>query len=226
MYLFTKRILDIIIALLALIILSPIFFISILILLSTGEHYVFYFQQRIGYKNKPFKICKFATMLKDSPNMPGGTITLRKDSRVLPLGRFFRFTKINELPQIFNVLIGNMSIVGPRPLVEKGFQEYTAYHQSRVYNVKPGITGIGSIVFRDEEKLLSNTDMDPREYYRKYIQPYKGELELWYQDNASLWVDVKIIFLTAFCILFHDNKLHNYCFKNLPKLEEDIKESC
>lgn len=218
MYLFVKRVFDIFVALFALVVLSPILLVSIIILLLTGEHYVFYFQKRIGYKNKPFYIWKFATMLRNSPNMQGGTITTRNDSRVLPFGKFLRMTKINELPQIVNVLIGDMSIVGPRPLVEKGFEHYLPHQQERVYNMKPGITGIGSVVFRDEEKLLSQTELEPKEFYRRYIQPYKGDLELWYQDHASVWVDLVIVALTVLCILRPHNQLHSLVFKDLPEL--------
>lgn len=226
MYLFVKRVFDIFVALFALVVLSPILLLSGIILLLTGEHYVFYFQKRIGYKNKPFNIWKFATMLKDSPNMNGGTITTRNDDRVLPFGKILRMTKINELPQIVNVLLGDMSIVGPRPLVEKGFQHYLPHQQERVYNMKPGITGIGSVVFRDEEKLLSQTAMEPREFYRQYIQPYKGELELWYQDHASFWLDLQIVVLTALAILLPHNELHVRFFTDLPKLNiTEEKES-
>ena len=94
-------------------------------MLLTGEHYVFYFQKRIGYKNKPFDIWKFATMLKASPGLAGGFHTTQKDPRILPMGCFLRRTKINELPQLVNILIGDMSIVGPRPLVEKTFDPYS-----------------------------------------------------------------------------------------------------
>lgn len=220
MYKFTKRLIDILIATFALIVLSPILLTSALVLLCTGEHYVFYFQKRVGYHNQAFNIWKFATMLKDSPNLGGGLITVRQDPRVLPFGRILRITKINELPQIVNVLIGDMSIVGPRPLVEKGFLQYTQEQQEKVYNMKPGITSIGSVVFRDEEKLLTSTDLPPKEFYRLYIQPYKGNLELWYQQNASLSVDFKIIFLTAWSILFPHNHLHQKWFKGLPELPQ------
>ena len=91
----------------------------------TGEHYIFYFQERIGFKNKPFKIFKFATMLKNSPNIGTGLHTTSKDPRILPMGGFLRKTKINELPQLINIFLGNMSIVGPRPLVNKTFEPYS-----------------------------------------------------------------------------------------------------
>jgi lipopolysaccharide/colanic/teichoic acid biosynthesis glycosyltransferase len=213
---FFKRLIDLTIALIALTILSPILIPVIIGLLLTGEHYVFYFQKRIGYKNKPFDIWKFATMLKASPNLPGGLHTTKKDPRLMPLGGFLRKTKINEIPQIINILKGDMSIVGPRPLVDKTFLPYSQYVQDNIYNVKPGLTGIGSIVFRDEERLISETKMDPKEFYAKHISPYKGELELWYQKNLSFYTDLVLIILTAWTVLQPNNNLVYTVFKDLP----------
>ena len=217
MYKFLKRLTDITIAALALIILSPILIIAIIILLITGEHEVFYYQKRIGYKNKPFYIWKFATMLKNSPNVGTGHITLRNDPRVTWFGKILRITKINELPQIINVFKGDMSIVGPRPLMESGFKLYSEEIKNKIYNVKPGITGIGSLIFRDEEKLISAAD-DPIAMYAT-ISPFKGALEMWYQKNASMHVDLMIIFLTAWSIVSPKNTLQNKVFKDLPAKE-------
>jgi lipopolysaccharide/colanic/teichoic acid biosynthesis glycosyltransferase len=214
MYKFLKRLTDILIAAIALIILSPVLILSIIILLFTGEHKVFYFQKRLGYKNRIFYICKFATMLKNSPNMGTGEITLRNDPRVTKFGKILRISKVNELPQIINVLKGDMCIVGPRPLMEASFKQYPDEVQQKIYNCKPGITGIGSLIFRDEEKLVSDAP-DPNDMYRNIYQ-YKGKLELWYQGKASLYTDFKIIFLTAWSILFPQNKLTGKIFKDLP----------
>ena len=148
---FLKRIIDILLAVIALIILSPLLIPVCIGLLLTGEHYIFYFQKRIGYKNRYFDIWKFATMLKASPNLAGGLQTTKNDPRLMPMGGFLRKTKINELPQLVNILTGDMSIIGPRPLVDKTFAPYPEHVKAVIYNVKPGLTGIGSIVFRDEE---------------------------------------------------------------------------
>ena len=212
---FLKRILDFTLAIIILLVLSPIFIICIIVLLLTGEHEVFYFQKRIGKANQPFFIWKFATMLKNSPNIGTGTYTIRNDPRVLPFGVFLRKSKINELPQIFNVLLGSMSVVGPRPLVEKHFEMYSREVKNKIGDMIPGITGIGSIVFRDEEKILSQGE-NPREIYKKKVAPYKGALELWYQQNISFWVDIKIMILTFWIILFPDSNLHYKWLKNLP----------
>ncbi len=214
MYRFLKRIIDILIAAIALILLSPILAPSMIILLLTGEHEVFFFQKRVGYKNRIFNIWKFATMLKNSPNIGTGEITLRNDPRVTKFGRILRMTKVNELPQIFNVFMGDMSIVGPRPLMEVSVKLYPEEIQKLIYNCKPGMTGIGSLIFRDEEKIISDAP-DAKQMYA-VIYPYKGELEMWYQKHASLYTDFMIIFLTAWSILFPQNKLVHKIFKDLP----------
>jgi lipopolysaccharide/colanic/teichoic acid biosynthesis glycosyltransferase len=216
MYLFIKRIFDILFSLIALVILSP-FLIPIIIALSlTGEKEVLYNQNRIGYRNKIFGIIKFATMLKNSANIGTGVITLRNDPRVTPVGQFLRITKINELPQILNVLLGDMSIVGPRPLMQVSFDLYTPDVQEVIYSTRPGITGIGSIIFRDEEKLVSES-ADPKATYANIIYPYKGQLEVWYQKNISFYTDFMIIFFTAWVIVFPKSNLIYDWFKDLPK---------
>jgi len=213
---FIKRILDIIISLVALIILSPLLIPVMLLLWATGEHYVFYGQNRIGLKNSIFKIWKFATMLKASPSLGTGSITTRNDPRVLPFGRFLRKTKINELPQIFNILLGDMALVGPRPLMKVDFDKYSPEIQSIIYNTRPGLTGIASIVFSDEEQYYTGNITDPHEYDRIYIAPYKGALENWYQQHCSFSTDIKIIFLTAWVIILPKSKLTYTFFRDLP----------
>ncbi len=218
MYKLTKRLIDIIASLIALLILLPVFIPIIIILKFSAEGEVFYFQERIGLKNKKFMIWKFATMLKNSMNMGTGSITLQNDFRVTKIGKFLRKTKINELPQIINILKGDISIVGPRPLVTKTFSAYSKNVQSKIYNVKPGLTGIGSIVFRDEESIISSIkEEDPHDFYKRVIAPYKGELEIWYQQNKSIILDIILILLTAWVVIFPSSELHFKLFKNLPK---------
>jgi lipopolysaccharide/colanic/teichoic acid biosynthesis glycosyltransferase len=156
-------------------------------------------------------------MLKNSPNIGTGTITMRNDPRLLPMGKFLRKTKINELPQILNVLIGNMSFVGPRPLVDKTYNAYPENIRIKVYDSVPGITGVGSVFFRDEEALISNSGRPPHEFYEEVIAPYKGELEMWYNAKQSFYVDLMILFLTAWVIFFPKSKLMFKIFNNLPK---------
>ena len=218
MYKFFKRSLDIVVSFVALVILLPFFIPIIIILRFTAEGEVFYFQERIGKNNSRFQIWKFATMLKNSMNMGSGSITLKNDFRVTSIGVFLRKTKINELPQIINILKGDMSLVGPRPLVNKTFSAYSDDVQSNIYKVKPGITGIGSILFRDEEAIISAvSNEDPFEFYKRIIAPYKGEVEMWYQKNCSFYLDIQLILMTAWVILFPKTRLYEKWFLNLPK---------
>lgn len=210
-------------ALIALLILSPFLIPICIILLLTGEHEVFYLQNRVGFKNSRFKIWKFATMMKNSSKMGTGSLTLRNDPRVLPIGKFLRKTKINELPQIINVLIGNMSFVGPRPQMEVDFYKFPVHVQEVIYNSNPGITGIGSIIFRDEEKWISNAQGDKHEFYKNHIAPYKGELEIWYQKKLSLYTDFMLLFLTAWAIIAPESNLIYSVFHDLPVRPEILK---
>jgi len=214
---FFKRVLDIFLSLTAIILLSPFFLIICLGLLLTGEHYIFYLQKRIGLYNKEFNIIKFATMLKNSPNMGSGVYTAKNDTRILPLGSFLRKTKINEFPQLLNVLIGNMSVIGPRPLVKKTYNFYSKEIRDRIGSVKPGISGVQQIIFRSEDEMLKNADIPLEEYYKKNIAPYKGRLENWYSKNISFYNDMLIILLTIFTVLSRKSNLIFKVFKDLPK---------
>ena len=218
MYQLLKRLMDVMLALVALVLLIPLLLPVMIALKLTGEHEVFYFQERIGRGKRKFMMWKFATMLKASPNLLGGLHTTRRDPRVLPLGRFLRMTKINELPQLVNILIGDMSFVGPRPLVDKTFAPYPDEVKARIYNIRPGLTGIGSIIFRDEERLLSDCGGDPGAFYAQHIAPAKGTLELWYQNHLSLATDLMLIFLTGWVILFPRSRLLRRWFRDLPTI--------
>ncbi len=212
-----KRLLDLFISVIALIVLSPLLILCIIILSFTGEGEVFYLQERLGFHNSKFFIIKFATMLKNSPNIGSGSITVRNDPRVLPFGNFLRKTKINELPQIINVIKGEMSIVGPRPQMKVDFEKFPEVVRDEIYKSKPGITGIGSIVFRDEEKWISNHNGDKHIFYKEKIAPYKTDLELWYLKNQSFLVDLKLILITALVIFFPKLNIIDKFFKNIPE---------
>lgn len=216
MYRFIKRLCDFVLSLIAIVCLLWLLIPITIILLLTGEHYVFYFQERIGLGGKPFKVWKFATMLKNSPNIGTGTVTVRNDPRVLPFGGFLRKTKLNELPQLINILIGNMSIIGPRPMVKKGFETYSEEVREAVSKMKPGLSGIGSVVFRDEEYYISLAN-DPVGFASEVIHPHKGNLEIWYYKNRSLYVDFMIIFLTVWVIIFPKSDLIYKVFPTLPR---------
>lgn len=217
MYTLSKRVIDIMLSGIAILVFLPIFVVISLILKFSGEGEIFYLQERVGFKAKPFMIYKFATMIKNSPNLGSGDVTLRNDPRVTKVGKFLRASKLNELPQLFNVFLGHISIIGPRPLMRVGFNRYSKNFQNSIYNVKPGLTGIGSIVFRDEERVITESKLAPHECYKQVILPYKGELEMWYQKNCNLFLDFKLMFLTGWVILAPSSKLHEKMLKDLPK---------
>ncbi len=207
---------------LALALLAPLLIPIVIILSMTGEKEIFYRQSRIGKDGKIFYLLKFATMLKNSPALGTGDITVRNDPRVLPVGHFLRKTKINEIPQILNILKGDMSLVGPRPLTPTTFGYYDATTQQLIKQLKPGLTGIGSIVFRDEESILARSSKDSTSCYKEDIAPYKGELEKWYFKNQSLKIDFLIIVLTAWAILFPESRAHEKLFNDLPVPGSDL----
>lgn len=207
-------------SILAIVILSPLLIPIIIGLKLTGEGYIFYFQERVGLNNKHFKIYKFATMLKDSPNIGSGLITTLKDPRITPMGGFLRKSKINELPQLLNIIFGDMSVVGPRPVMQKSFDQYPEDVKKVIYNVKPGLTGIGSIVFRDEEELITKVKEsggDTWDFYKNTIYPHKGNLEDWYQKNQSFITDLKIILATAWVIIKPNSSIAEDWFCGIPK---------
>ena len=210
------RIIDILLSGLAIIVLSPLLLPIMLILRFTGEGKVLYLQERVGQDGKPFGIWKFATMLENSPNMKNAYITTHGDPRVLPFGGFLRKSKINELPQLVNILKGDISVVGPRPQVKAHLDLYPKDKLDDVLSIQPGLTGIASLFFRDEETMISNSDMEPKEFYRAFIAPYKADLEIWYKNNQNLYTYFMLIALTAWSIFFSDSKLYRKVFKDLP----------
>ena len=211
-----KQSLDITISLILLLLFLPFGLVIAAILRFTGEGEVFYVQRRVGKDGKTFGLIKFATMLKDSPNMGPGTITLKNDPRVLPFGRLLRKTKLNEVPQLLNVLKGEMSMVGPRPLTPQTFGYYPADVQERIVKVRPGLTGVGSIVFRNEESIIARSTKPAIDCYKEDIAPYKGQLEAWYRANRSMWLDLKLIFLTATVVIVPNNMFYNRFQRALP----------
>lgn len=212
-----KRFLDIVFSLCIIVLLLPAAIPIMLILRLTGEGKIFYRQPRIGKGGKLIKMYKFATMLEKSPEIGTGDITLKDDPRVLPCGKFLRKFKINEVPQVINILKGEMTLVGPRPLTPKNFNMYAPDVKKQIVEMVPGLTGIGSIVFRDEETIIARSSKPFLECYRDEIAPYKGELELWYARNQNLWVDMKIVFITAWLVVFPQSTIYEAAFANLPR---------
>ena len=215
-----KRVFDILVSGTALLVLSPILLVVIAILKVTGEREAFYFQERVGFLGKIIYVTKFVTMVKNAPNMGTQDITLKNDPRVLPIGKFLRKSKLNEVPQLWDVFVGTISLVGWRPLMPKGFADYPKWVQEKIVSVKPGLTGIGSLVFRDEEAIIARAQeegRDLRQCYREDIMPFKGELESWYVDHASLWTDLKIVLATAIAVLRPQWRGFWGWFGDLPK---------
>ena len=213
-----KRFLDLSLSLIAIILLFPCLLPIIIILKFTGEGFVFYKQPRVGKDEKVFYLYKFATMFKNSPNMKGGNITSKSDPRVLPFGKILRKYKLNELPQIINVLKGDMSIIGRRPTVREHFDFYDLEVKSTISKLKPGLSGVSSIVFRDEENyFIENSPEKNKLIYQNKIAPFKGELEMWYSRNQSFITDLFLIFITIISIVRPASNLHNIIFKDLPK---------
>lgn len=219
-----QRIFDIVLSILIILVLSPLLLIIIITLSATGEKEVFYVQARVGKGGGLFGTFKFATMVKNSSKMGTGLITTKDDPRVLPIGKILRKTKINEFPQLFNILIGDMSFVGPRPQVQKHFDVFPGHVKAEIIKIRPGLTGIGSIVFRDEESILEkNKHLSYEECYSDLIAPYKGELELWYIRNKSLINYIKLICVTGWVVIFSGSRIYMKIFKNLPKQPSNLE---
>ena len=194
-----------------------------LLLKFSGEGEIFFIQERIGINRKKFNLYKFSTMLKDSPNLGSGTVTLKDDPRILPLGKILRKTKINELPQLLNVLIGNMSLIGPRPQTERCFDIFPSAFQEIIINIKPGLSGIGPIIFRDEENILEG-HKNIEDIYDKKIGPYKGDVEAWYINKQNIFTYFLLIFLTLWVIFFPKSEAVWKLFRSLPAPPDELKK--
>ena len=182
----------------------------------------FFLQNRVGKKGKYFKLFKFATMLKDSPQMNTGTITIKNDPRILPFGKFLRISKINELPQLFNIIKGDMSIIGPRPLTKQTFDLYRIEAKMQILKVRPGLSGIGSIIFRKEEDLIDKDKISMNSYFNS-ISSYKGELEQWFIINKNLYLYFILIILTLWVVIHPSSKMVWKIFPTLPKPPKELR---
>ena len=219
-----QRILDILFSGLAVIFLSPILIPVIILLKFSGEGEVFFSQKRVGKNGNLFKLLKFATMLKDSPNIGAGTVTLKDDPRVLPFGKILRKTKINELPQLLNILRGDMSVVGPRPQTPRCFDVFPVESQNEIKKVRPGLSGLGPIVFRDEENILSQNESSIA-FYDSVIAPYKGEVESFYVDVQNVITYFKVIIATIWVVIFPNSKIVWRLFPKLPQPPKPLVSS-
>jgi len=194
----SKRLFDLVFSVSGLLLLSPLLvFLAVLVKASDGGP-VFFRQERVGQGGRPFQIVKFRSMVLNAEKR-GPSVTRDGDARITRVGRFLRKTKLDELPQLWNVLRGDMSFVGPRPEVIRYVEHYTA-EQRRVLALKPGITDLATLKFRNEEELLGNA-VDTEQFYLEHCVPRKIELNLAYADAANVWEDLKIILRTLRLLL-------------------------
>ena len=192
-----KRIFDLIITIIGLFFLLPFLLLICLIILFTSKGKIFYKQKRMGKNEIPFTLFKFRTMVEGADRK--GLLTVgMNDSRITPVGFFLRKYKLDELPQLLNIIKGDMSLVGPRPEVEKYTSLYDA-EQKKVLSIKPGLTDYASIKYKNENEILAKFD-NPEKGYIEQIMPDKLKLNLEYINNRNLWMDIKIIFATIFKI--------------------------
>ena len=196
-YSFYKRIFDILFSSILLLIFSPLYFLISLLIFITSPGPVIYKGSRAGIYGSEFKIYKFRTMVINAEKI-GGFSTAKNDKRLIKYGRFFRKYKLDELPQLFNVLKGDMSFVGPRPQVFYYTNKYKGENKN-ILNVKPGITDLSTISFSDMDSVLGSLNVD--KYYEENIEPKKNKLRLDYVKNISFGLDIKILFLTVFTLV-------------------------
>jgi lipopolysaccharide/colanic/teichoic acid biosynthesis glycosyltransferase len=206
---------DLLFSLVALVALSPLLVLVIIALRFSGEGEIFYRQIRIGKGGREFRLLKFATMMKNSSAMGSGELTLPNDPRVLPLGRILRKTKLNELPQLLNILVGDLSVIGPRPQTRRYYDCYAAADRVWIDTIRPGLSGVGSILFRDEEALLANV-ADPVTFDEQVITPYKGEVEHWFAVNQSVSLYFELIVITVLVVLWPSFGLHQRLLRRVP----------
>lgn len=217
------RLLDIIFATLSLLLFSVVLAPVVVVLRFTGERNIFYHQERVGRNGRTFSILKFATMLENSPNLLTGNLTIKDDPRVLPVGRFLRYSKINELPQLINIIKGDMGFVGYRPVTRDHWDLYPENSRNELQKHRPGLTGLGSLIFRNEEKLLVGTN-NPQRYYVEVIAPQKAALEVWYSRNLNIYLWFLLIVLTAVIVLFPKANLKRFLPTEVTDLASVILE--
>jgi len=188
-----KRIFDFLVSLVGIIILSPIFIIVSIAIKIDSRGSILFLQKRVGKDGKEFNIYKFRTMVTDAEKL-GKQITIGNDSRITKVGAFLRKFKIDELPQLFNVLLGDMSLVGPRPEVPKYVALYND-EQKKVLSIRPGITDMASLRYKDENDILGKVD-NPEEYYINVIMKDKLSLNLEYIEKSNVFFDIYLIVKT------------------------------
>ncbi len=196
----TKQVFDFLLALIGLIMLAPVLLACAALIKLTSKGLVFYRGVRVGLMGKPFRTFKFRTMTADAEKQ-GASSTHETDARITGIGAFLRKFKLDELPQLINVLIGDMSFVGPRPEVQKFVDMYTQ-EERIILTVRPGITDWSSIKFHNEGEIIAASDItDADEAYAKLIRPEKLRLQMKYVLERTFWIDIKIIFETLLTVI-------------------------
>lgn len=194
---YIKRIIDVVLAVVFAVILSPIYLIlALAVVIDTGFP-VFYRAQRGGYQNKPFRIFKYRSMVKNADQIGGGTTALN-DSRITKVGNFLRKTKLDEIPQLFNIITGEMSFIGPRPELLRYTSQYKD-EELLIHRVRPGITDYSSIEFINLDEIVGGENAD--EMYEEYVLKRKNELRVQYAKTVSFSTDAKLLFITVFDVL-------------------------
>ena len=220
----SKRIFDVLCSMLILTLIAvPMLLIAAGIKL-TSKGPVIFRQQRYGIGGEPISVWKFRTMICTESAAKQVVQASKTDRRITPFGRFLRRTSLDELPQFFNVIAGTMSIVGPRPLTPKNFDFYDTETQSTISKLKPGLTGVGSLIFRNEQSVIENSSKSTMDCYKSDITPYKGELEKWFSQNQSLYLYFLLIFLTAWVVFFPKSGIVWNVFSSLPTPPAKIKK--
>jgi lipopolysaccharide/colanic/teichoic acid biosynthesis glycosyltransferase len=193
-----QRLFDLCLATLGLIVTAPLLLLIALLVRLSSKGPALFRQKRIGRFGEPFEILKFRTMVVDAEKQ-GMQLTVGRDARVTGIGRFLRDYKLDELPQLINVLKGEMSVIGPRPEVPRYVERYTE-HQRRILSLRPGISSAASIDFHRENDILA-ASADPEQFYCEEVLPAKIRRDLDYARNATIWSDCLILFQTVFRIL-------------------------
>lgn len=194
---FVKRVIGLLLAIILLAILWPFYFIIALAVAIEDGFPVFYRPQRGGYHNKPFRIFKFRSMVKNADKIGGGTTAL-KDPRITKVGNVLRKTKLDEIPQLFNIIGGSMSFIGPRPELLRYTDQYEG-EEKLIFEVRPGITDFSSIEFINLDEIVGQGDAD--EMYEKYVLKKKNALRIKYAKEVSLGTDVKLFSLTVWRVI-------------------------
>ena len=203
---YIKRVLDLVLALIFAVILAPVYLIlALAVVIDTGFP-VFYRAERGGYRNRPFRIFKFRSMVKNADKIGGGTTALN-DSRITKVGNILRKTKLDEIPQLFNIIKGDMSFIGPRPELLRYTSQYEG-EELLIHRVRPGITDYSSIEFINLDEIVGGENAD--EMYEKYVLKRKNELRVKYAKTVSFTTDFKLLFITIWDVL---KKIGRFVFK-------------